>query len=50
MYIVFEIKPKNSEEYYDVMDVIGEYLDLNNIEHRIFEYVEEINYQKKVDK
>ena len=34
MYIIYKIRPKSNDEYCDVIDAIGDFLDRNNIEHR----------------
>lgn len=47
MYIVYEIRPKSDEEYKDVIDFFGGYLDFYNIEHRKFESEDPIMELKK---
>jgi hypothetical protein len=37
MIIRFDIQPKSFAEYCDVMDMIGDFLDTNNIEHKKYE-------------
>lgn len=47
MYIIYEIRPKSEEEYQDIIEFIGGYLDFYQIQYRKFESEEKINLTNK---